>query len=217
MPFRPAEGQEHRALAELMRIGCRADNEDPYICGLVDELQIYDHALTPEEVQKTENRPTENLQALEYYLRSNSHFARRRSSEDADQAAHLYQMAVEEDPNFSLAWAGLSMAHSARQWMHGGGSEATRAAQEAADSSLKLDPSLPEAHLAKGYTYYYASRDFEAALREFELARLERPNNPDVREYLLALFGDLAANYDIDYLQTCQYLFTPLDLDQGGG
>jgi len=43
------------------------------------------------------------------------------------------------------------------------------------------------------------------------------PNNPDVRKYLLALFGDLAANYEIDYIQTCQYLFTGLDLDQGGG
>lgn len=43
------------------------------------------------------------------------------------------------------------------------------------------------------------------------------PNNPDVREYLRALFGDLAANYDIDYLQTCQWIYSPKDLDQGGG
>ena len=35
----------------VLRIGCRADNEAPYICGLLDELQIYDHALTAEDVQ----------------------------------------------------------------------------------------------------------------------------------------------------------------------
>jgi len=35
----------------VLRIGCRADNEDPYFCGSLDELQIYDHALTPEDVQ----------------------------------------------------------------------------------------------------------------------------------------------------------------------
>jgi hypothetical protein len=43
------------------------------------------------------------------------------------------------------------------------------------------------------------------------------PHNPDVRKYLLALFGDIAANYDVDYIQTCQYVFTPADIDNGGG
>ena len=42
------------------------------------------------------------------------------------------------------------------------------------------------------------------------------PNNPDVREYLIALYGDIAANYDVDYIQTCQVLFNPWDIDQGG-
>lgn len=43
------------------------------------------------------------------------------------------------------------------------------------------------------------------------------PNNPDVREYLLALFGDLAANYDLDYIQTCMYVYSELDIDDGAG
>ncbi len=42
------------------------------------------------------------------------------------------------------------------------------------------------------------------------------PNNPDVREYLIALYGDIAANYDVDYIQTCQVLFNTWDIDQGG-
>ncbi len=33
------------------------------------------------------------------------------------------------------------------------------------------------------------------------------PNNPDVREYVIALFGDIAANYEVDYIQTCQLIF----------
>ena len=33
------------------------------------------------------------------------------------------------------------------------------------------------------------------------------PNSPEVREYVIALFGDLAANYDLDYIQTCQLTF----------
>ena len=43
------------------------------------------------------------------------------------------------------------------------------------------------------------------------------PNNPEVREYLIALFGDLAANYDLDYIQTCQHLFDRNNaIDKGG-
>ena len=41
------------------------------------------------------------------------------------------------------------------------------------------------------------------------------PNHPDVRAYLIALFSDLAANYDLDYIQTCQYLFNNRDVDDG--
>jgi len=32
-------------------------------------------------------------------------------------------------------------------------------------------------------------------------------NHPEVREYLLALYGDLSRNYDIDYIMTCMYVF----------
>ncbi|KPK43864.1 MAG: hypothetical protein AMJ65_04625 [Phycisphaerae bacterium SG8_4] len=42
------------------------------------------------------------------------------------------------------------------------------------------------------------------------------PNHPDTREYVIALFGDIAANYDLDYIQTCQYLFNDKDIDEGG-
>jgi len=42
------------------------------------------------------------------------------------------------------------------------------------------------------------------------------PNHPEVRRYLIALFGDLAANYDLDYIQTCQHLFNDRDVDVGG-
>ena len=49
--------------------------------------------------------------------------------------------------------------------------------------------------------------------RDINNAPRERlcPNNSDIREYLLALFGDLAKNYNVDFIQTCMYLFS------GGG
>ena len=47
---------------------------------------------------------------------------------------------------------------------------------------------------------------------------LERPcpNNPDVREYLLALYGDISKNYNVDFIQTCMWLFFPGNPEKGG-
>src|ERR1017187_9603031 len=42
------------------------------------------------------------------------------------------------------------------------------------------------------------------------------PNNPDVQQYVLALFSDLTANYDVDYLQTCTLPFMPGGAETGG-
>ncbi|MDX2432732.1 MAG: glycosyl hydrolase family 28 protein [Bacteroides sp.] len=42
------------------------------------------------------------------------------------------------------------------------------------------------------------------------------PNSPEPRAYVITLFGDLAENYDLDYLQTCQHLFWTEDIDEGG-
>ena len=42
------------------------------------------------------------------------------------------------------------------------------------------------------------------------------PNSPEPRDYIISLFGDLASNYDLDYIQTCQHLFWNNDIDKGG-
>ena len=45
-----------------------------------------------------------------------------------------------------------------------------------ADESLRLQPNLPEGHLALGFSYYYGDRDYERALAEFEIAKRDLPN-----------------------------------------
>jgi tetratricopeptide (TPR) repeat protein len=45
-----------------------------------------------------------------------------------------------------------------------------------ANEPLRLQPDLPEGHLARGYSYYYGDRDYERALAEFEIARRGLPN-----------------------------------------
>src|SRR5438034_10979445 len=47
-----------------------------------------------------------------------------------------------------------------------------------ADEALRLQPDLPEGHLALGFSYYYGDRDYERALAEFDIARRGLPNEP---------------------------------------
>src|SRR5437870_8234730 len=51
-----------------------------------------------------------------------------------------------------------------------------------ADDALRLQPDLPEGHLALGFAYYYGDRDYDRALAEFEIARRDLPN--DAQAYM---------------------------------
>src|SRR5262249_51273183 len=48
--------------------------------------------------------------------------------------------------------------------------------------ALRLQPDLPEGHLALGFSYYYGDRDYERALSEFEIAKRDLPN--EVEAYM---------------------------------
>src|SRR5207249_3867835 len=80
------------------------------------------------------------------------------------------------DPNFALAFADLSMVQS---WVYHSFNPIPARREKArlnAEEALRLQPDLPEAHLALGFSYYYGDRDYKRALSEFETARRGLPN-----------------------------------------
>src|SRR5438876_830893 len=58
--------------------------------------------------------------------------------------------------------------------------ERRQKARTLANRALQLQPELPEAHLALGFSYYYGDNDFAAALKEFEIAQRGLPNESEV-------------------------------------
>src|SRR5438045_8496270 len=48
-----------------------------------------------------------------------------------------------------------------------------------AQQAVQLQPDLPEAHLAMGFSLYYGDNNFEAALKEFEIAQRDLPNEAE--------------------------------------
>jgi len=124
--------------------------------------------LTPEEQQRLQERPTENLAAYNAYLRGRQLMARRTSA-DIDAAAAEFQRAVELDPEFALAWVGVSESAGLQsQYSDLDPVEALRRQQAASDRALALDDGLGEAYLgrADGLRYYEQFDEAEQAYRK---------------------------------------------------
>src|SRR5262249_50244713 len=58
--------------------------------------------------------------------------------------------------------------------------ERRQKARTLAERALQLEPDLPEAHLALGFSRYYGDNNYDAALREFEIAQHGLPNETEV-------------------------------------
>jgi len=136
--------------------------------------------LSRNEKERLDRQPTQNpdayllfIQAHDYANRS-EHFL-----DDSLKAEQLFEQAIKLDPKFAAAFAGLSMVESSIYHSF----EPTPARREKArlnaDESLRLNPNLPEGHLALGFSYYYGDRDYERALAEFEIAKRDLPNQAE--------------------------------------
>jgi len=140
-----------------------------------------DVTLLEPERQRLAAVPTDNLEAYDYYLRGNDYFGRSFEEWDTRIAIQMHQKAVELDPDFALAYAGLSKAHSWMWWFfYDRTQERLAMAREAVDQALRLDADLPEAHEALGFYYYWGHLDYDRALAEFAIARKSQPNSSDL-------------------------------------
>jgi len=107
--------------------------------------------LTSDETTSFAEAPQVNPQAYEAYLKGMSHLYRF-TPQEIDAALHYFEQALEIDPNYALAYAGISMVWGFRQQF---GlvtpSKATPKAKAAAQKALELDDTLPEVHYNIGY------------------------------------------------------------------
>src|SRR5437879_6741653 len=92
----------------------------------------------------------------------------------------MYERAIQLDPNFALAVARYSLLQSWLVHTYDPTRERREKARALAERALQLQPDLPEAHMALGFVYYYGDNNYDAALREFEIAQRGLPNESEV-------------------------------------
>src|SRR3989475_896536 len=136
--------------------------------------------LSPTEKARLDNRPTQNPDAYLLFVQAHDYATRMDIFRDTTlKAEPLFEQAIKLDPNFALAFAGLSLVES---WIYHSFDPTPSRREKArrnADEALRLQPDLPEGHLALGFSYYYGDRDYERALAEFDIARRALPNESE--------------------------------------
>ena len=134
--------------------------------------------LVPAELERIEKRPTQNVQAYNYYLQGREYYFGGGSStkQGLELSTRMFEKALEADSNFALAYAGLSDCYSSyvmygvdpkKSWLE--------KAEKTALKALALDPNLAEAHRSLGRLYMTEGKT-QKAIQEAEEAVKANPN-----------------------------------------
>ena len=122
--------------------------------------------LTPEEAERLNDRPTDSLEAYSAYLRGQRDFGRREVA-TLQRALEEFQRAVELDPEFALAWAGIAQVSVVQpSWGLLPMAEALQVAAPAAARAMELAPHLGEARLAQAMVTSSRGEEAEDLYRE---------------------------------------------------
>ncbi|MDH3421311.1 MAG: tetratricopeptide repeat protein, partial [Gammaproteobacteria bacterium] len=118
-------------------------------------------------------RPTENAEAYDYYLRGRDYLRQPHEETTLASAIELFDRAIDLDPRFAHAYAGLCEAHLGNYYFSEE-SESFEAAEVACHRALTLDNSLWDVHVALGNLYRYSGQ-YEDAILELETAIAQQP------------------------------------------
>jgi serine/threonine-protein kinase len=147
------------------------------------EIQV---AVTPEETRHLARVRRVNPQAYEACLKGRFHWYKF-SREHLNTALEYFQLALEKDPNYALAYVGIADVWTSRaDCGFVPPQEALLKAKAAAVKAIELDDSLAEAHMTLGNVKAFAW-DWAGAEREYQRAIELNLNSADVH----LVYGDL--------------------------
>ena len=144
--------------------------------------------LSPSESHVLAAIRTQNTEAYDLFLRAQYEFHQAQSTlvvDAFDRADAFYQQALARDPNFAEAAAGLAHSRLMRHWFVSPLSpRELEEVKSIIDHALAVAPNSPEAHVARGVFFYWAHRQYDDAVAEFNRALELQPNNALAQQFL---------------------------------
>lgn len=138
--------------------------------------------LTGQDRLRVGQRPIENLEAYLLYVQGRTHLARR-SEHRIGRAVEYFRRAIDKEPAYASAWAGLAEARALQAWYDYAGSIGYEEPMKAAKRAVELDPELAEAHTALG-TVFAGMQTGPAARRAFQHAIELEPSEAEPKVWL---------------------------------
>ena len=138
--------------------------QDEITHAIVEQLKV---KLLPQERNSIEQTPTDNVEAYTYYLRGRQ-FLHRHSKSYYDLARRMFAKAIELDPRYARAYAGIADCDSFLLLHYHVDVPIGRILANT-DKALALDNRLAEAHASRGLALSIEKR-FEESVTEFEQA-----------------------------------------------
>jgi TolB-like protein/Tfp pilus assembly protein PilF len=171
--------------------------------------------LLPKEKEIIEKIPTKSQEAYTLYLKGRFHF-NKLAGKEFESAIEYFQLAVEQDPSFSLAFVGLADSY----WYLGAWSYVTRdeaglKSKQFAVRALEIDNMLADAHLSMAQIHLNYDWDFDGA--EYEFRRSIELNPSFARAYVYhaiwtiyhgdegrfpEAFSEIKRSLELDHLST---------------
>ncbi len=180
------EGNQLRISVQLINVedGChlwseRYDRELKHVFAIQDEIArtiaaTLNITLTPKESVAIGKAPTMNLQAYDFYLRGRQYYNQYKRK-GIELALILFSRAIEHDPAFARAYAGMADCYSFLYNHAGSRAQNREQADATSRKALELDPDLAECHVSRGIAFAL-KQDYENAEREFDIAVQLGPN-----------------------------------------
>ena len=153
--------------------------QDEITKAIVEQLKV---RLVPAEKKAISQTPTENVEAYTLYLKGREFF-HNLTKWFVELARQMFVKAVEVDPGFARAYAGIANCDARMAGSYGAQIEVSEILATA-DKAIALDPQLAEAHAARGHALSNCNR-WDEAEQAFEKALLLDPNSFDAN-YLFA-------------------------------
>lgn len=146
--------------------------------GIAEQVaQQLDLTLLEPERATLRARSTDDFEAYRSYLRGKDAFDRGWREQNISEAVTAFEQAIERDPEFALAYAGLGSAHLQLYAQYFDRTdERLEKAKTHIDRGLAIDPELAEGRLGLG-EYYLRRNMLSAALGPLERALRRQPSN----------------------------------------
>lgn len=150
--------------------------------------------LSGADEQKLAKKYTQNTEAYQLYLKGNYEW-NKHTQVDTQKAIEYYNQALEIDPNYASAYAGLSQSYGFLGNVYMPPNENFPKAKAYAAKALALDETLAHAHGAMGAVRLFYDWDWAEQEKEFKRAQELEPGNGDAHQ-LYAAYLETAGRFD---------------------